>query len=114
MKDFRLINEAQQAMGDMKGQITGQAAGMSETGLAELNETLANFNAALPVLREAGCTMDKVNIDLGVPPKIVAIFSGGVSAPDEKIEAVLEEHSERSLTILSVKSVQQAAKRSQS
>lgn len=135
MKDFRFIGDAQKAKeaatararelaeqasgaaedlkaraADAKGQITEQAAGMSEMGLTRLNETLADFDAALPALREAGYTLDGVNIDLGVPPKIVANFSGGGSLPDEKLEALLSENGERSLTVLLVKSVQQATK----
>jgi hypothetical protein len=95
---------------DLKGEITEQTAGMSELGLAKMNESLNDFNAALPALREAGYILERVDIDLGVPPKIVANFSGGDTVPDEKIEELLEEHAERSLTILLVKSVKQAAK----
>src|SRR5262245_277231 len=135
MKDFRLFNEAQKAKEDAaararelaeqetgateevqrkatsaKEQITEQAAEMSETGLAKLNETLADFNAALPALRATGYELDGVNIDLGIPPKIVANFSGGNPAPDEKIEALLAENAERNLTVLLVKSIHQATK----
>jgi hypothetical protein len=139
MKNFRLNNEAQkardagaararevaeqaaeQASGaaesvragatDLSGQITEHAAGMSEAGIAKLNETLADFSAALPVLREAGYTPDDVEVDLGIPPKVVAKFSGAGSVPDEKIEALLEKNSERSLAVLLVKSVQQATR----
>jgi hypothetical protein len=134
MKDFRLISEAQKAKeaaaerardlagqatgatedlkakaADVKGQIAEQAAVMSEMGLAKLNETLADFNAALPVLREAGYTLDGVDIDLGVSPKIVADFSGG-GVSDEKVEALMAENTERNLTVLLMKSIHQAAK----
>jgi hypothetical protein len=130
MKDFGLFNEAQKAKeaaaararelaeqasgateelkakaADVKNQIAEQAAGMSEMGIARLNEALADFNAALPLLREAGYTLDDVKVDLGVPPSIVADFSGGGSVPDEKIEALLAENAERHLTVLLVRSV---------
>jgi hypothetical protein len=97
-------------MEDVKGQITEQSGEMSEISAAKLNETLADFNAALPALREAGYILDAVTLELGVPPKIVATFSGGDVAPDEKIEALLEENAKRNLTVLLVKSVQQATK----
>jgi hypothetical protein len=129
MKDFRFINETQKAKeaaavkareladqasgktgqlkakaSDVKERIAEQAAELGEMGLAKLNETLADFNAALPALREAGYTLNGVNIELGVPPKIVANFSGGGSVPDEKIEALLAENAERGLTIIFEKS----------
>jgi len=139
MKDFRLSKEAQkardagaagarelaehaseQASGaaesvrtrttGLKGQITEHAAGVSEASLDKLNETLADFSVALPVLREAGYTLDDVEVDLGVPPKVVAKFSGSGSVPDEKVEAMLEKNAERSLAVLLVKSIQQATR----
>jgi hypothetical protein len=93
----------------VKEQFAEQVAGMGDIGLDKLNETLADFNAALPVLREAGYTLDGVNIEFGVPPKIVANSSGD-GAPDEKIEALLAENAEHSLTFLLVKSIQHATK----
>jgi hypothetical protein len=105
-----VVEDIEAKAADVKEQIAEQAVGMNEMGLAKLNETLADFNAALPVLREAGYTLDGVNIDLGVPPKIVADFSGGGSMPDEKVEALLAENGDRSLTVLLLKSVQQATK----
>ena len=95
---------------DVKGHIAEQAAGISEIGLAKMNETLADFNAALPALREAGYTLDGVNIDLGVPPRIVANFSSSGAASDETIERLLAENAERNLTAMLVKSINQAAK----
>jgi hypothetical protein len=95
---------------DLKGQIAEQTAGMSEMGLAKMNESLNDFNAALPALREAGYILERVDVDLGVPPKIVADFSGGDAVPDERIEELLKEHAERGLTVLLVKSVKQATK----
>ncbi len=134
MKDFRLFNEAQKAKeaaaakagewreqasgkteelkaraADVKGQIADQVAEMGEASVAKLNETLADFNATLPVLHEAGYALEGVSIDIGLPPKIVASFSTTI-VPDEKIEALLQENAERKLTVLLVKSVYQATK----
>jgi ABC-type Zn uptake system ZnuABC Zn-binding protein ZnuA len=95
---------------DVKDQIAGQAAEMSEMGFTKLQETLADFDAALPVLREAGYTLESVSIELGIPPKIVAGFSVAAGVPEEKVEAILAENAERKLTILLVKSIYQATK----
>jgi hypothetical protein len=51
-----------------------------------------------------------VTIKLGMPPKIVANFSGGASVPEEKVDSLLAEHAERKLTTLLVKSVYHATK----
>jgi hypothetical protein len=130
MKDFRLLNEARKARdsdaaaasdlarqasetavslkakaADVKEQLAEQASEMTDLGLVKLNETLADFNASLPVLHEAGYTIDGVTIKLSMPPKIVANFSGGASVSGERVEALLAEHAERKLTALLVKSV---------
>lgn len=135
MKDFRLLNEARKARdtaaaaasdlarqatdkaeslkakaADVKEQLAEQASEMTDLGLTKLNETMAEFNASLPVLREAGYVIDGVTIKLGMPPKIVANFSGGGSVPGERIDALLAEHAERKLTTLLVKSVYHATK----
>src|SRR5262249_54610597 len=94
----------------VKEQITEQAAEMSEMGLAKLNETLADFNAALPALREAGYELEGVNIELGITPKSVARFSFCRPTPNEKSEALRGATAERHLTVLLVKSIHQATK----
>jgi len=134
MKDFRLLDEARKvresaaaAASDLARQagekadalkakatdvkeLAEQASEMSDLGMTKLNETLAEFNASLPVLREAGYVLDGVTIKLGMPPKIVANFSGGSGVSGERIEGLLVEHADRTLTTLLVKSVYHATK----
>jgi len=135
MKDFRLLDAARKARdsaaaaatdlgrqasdkaeslkgkaADVKDQIAEQASEMTDLGLTKLNETMTEFNASLPVLREAGYVIDGVTIKLGMPPKIVANFSGGGAVSGERIDALLAEHTERKLTTLLVKSVYHATK----
>jgi hypothetical protein len=135
MKDFRLLDEARKARDsaaaaasdlarqagekaealktkatDVKEQLAEQASEMSDLGVTKLNETLGELNASLPILREAGYVIDGVTIKLGIPPKIVANFSGGSEVSGERIEALLAEHADRTLTTLLVKSVYHATK----
>jgi hypothetical protein len=131
MKDLRVFNEAQKAKeaagakarelagrasdstenlrskaSELKGQIAEHAAGLGENSLAKLDEMLAEFNAMLPVLREAGYTLRNVEIELGIPPKLIGNFhgSGGV------VPELPDEGDERTLTVLLVKSIHQVTK----
>jgi len=52
---------------DVKEQIAEQASEMTDLGLTKLNETMTEFNASLPVLREAGYTLDGVTLKVGMP-----------------------------------------------
>jgi len=135
MKDFRLLDEARKVREsaaaaandlarqagekaealkakatDVTEQLAEQASEMSDLGVTKLNETLGELNASLPILREAGYVIEGVTIKLGMPPKIVANFSGGSAVSGERIEALLGEHADRKLTTLLVKSVYHATK----
>jgi len=91
---------------DLKGQIASQAAGFGEMSLGKLDEMLADFNAALPALQAAGYALRNVEIEMGIPPKVVANFTGhGGVVPELRDEAA-----ERALTVLLVKSIHQATK----
>src|SRR5262249_49717752 len=95
---------------EVKGQLLEQAAEIREAGISKLTETIADFNAALPVLRQAGYVLDAVNIGLRIPPKIVAKFSVGSPVSDDKFQALLTENAERKLTVVLMKSIHEATK----
>jgi hypothetical protein len=96
--------------GDLKEQVTGQVAEMNEIAIAKMNETLADFNAALPLLRDAGYILEGMSIVLGIQPKIVAAFAIIGSLTDEKFDLLLAKNVERKLATYLVKSIHQAAK----
>ena len=72
--------------------------------------TLEDFNAALPALRDAGYALNAVDIQLGLPPRLVAKFNAAHEASDEKVQALLAEHAERRLTVLLLKALAQASR----
>lgn len=131
MKDLRVFSDAQKAKeaagakarelagraststedlrskaSDLKAQIAEQAAGMGELSLAKLDDMLSEFNATLPVLRSAGYTLRNLEIELGIPPKVVANFTGGGGVVPE----LPDEGAERALTVLLIKAIHQATK----
>ena len=95
---------------EAKDQLADVTAEMKETALLRVRESLEDFNAALPVLREAGYILDSVNIKLGLPPQITATLSSGAGVSEDQLEALLAQHVERKLTTLIVKSVHRATK----
>ena len=95
---------------DAKDQLADVTAEMKEAALVRLRESLDDFNTALPVLRDAGYVLDGVAIKLGLPPQITATLSSGPGVSEDRLEALLAEHTERKLTTLIVKSVYHATK----
>ncbi|MCI0661151.1 MAG: hypothetical protein L0220_08775 [Acidobacteria bacterium] len=104
------VEELKTRAGEVKDQIADQVTEMNEVGINKIKESLADFNAALPLLREAGYFLEGMNIELGIPLKIVARFSVNGGLSDEKVEALLAENAEREFATYLVKSIQQATK----
>jgi len=94
----------------VKGQLADTTTELKDLAVAKLDEALADFNAALPILREAGYVLEGVHIKLGLIPQIIANFDTRATVPAERIDALLAEHAERKLTTLMVKSVYQATR----
>jgi hypothetical protein len=104
----RASDAAANTAGDLKEHVAAKANELKDAGLAKLLETLADFNAALPVIREAGYTLSSVDIGIGIPPKVTASFLVSANLSTETVERLLAEHAERKLTTLLVKSLHQA------
>jgi hypothetical protein len=112
MGDSRLTEAAKKAMGSAAakaGELSerasdkvGDVKDLAEDALARLKETLNDFSAALPLLREAGYVLEEVSIKLGLTPRIVADFSGDDSLSDERLEELLTEHAGRALATMMV------------
>ena len=92
----------------VKEQLADVTTDIKEMSAAQLDEALADFNAALPLLRDAGYVLDGVSVKLGLAPQIVASFAGGGVLSEERVDAMLAEHSGRKLTTLLVKAVRHA------
>jgi hypothetical protein len=96
------------AAAEVKDQLVDQAADVKDAGLARVNELLEEFNAALPVLREAGYAVEKVDIQLGLPPRIVAGVTSAADVSEARIHGLIAENAERKLAVSLVKALSQA------
>ena len=94
--------------GEAKAEVKAKAGEIVDAGAAKLNELLADFNAALPVIRQGGYTLAGVDIDVGLPPKVTAAFSVSDDVSDERVEQLVTEHAERKLTVMLLKSLHRA------
>ena len=92
----------------VKDQLADVTTDIKEMSVAKLEEVLADFNAALPLLRDAGYVLEGVSVKIGVMPQIVANFAGGAVLSEESVDAMLADHSDRKLTTLHVKAVRHA------
>lgn len=96
--------------GELKEQAAARATELKEAGASRVNESIEELNGALPAVREAGYTLAGMEIQIGVPPKIVAKFNTATEISDEKAEALLAEHADHKLTALLLKALLQATR----
>ena len=69
---------------------------LANVGVAKLRELLARFNEALPLLEEAGCTPSEVEVEVGLPPKVVANFATS-EVSQEAIARITADNPDRTL-----------------
>ena len=91
-----------------RDQVAAKAGELKDAGFAKMVETLDDFNAALPVLREAGYTLASVDIGIGIPPKMSASFSASDDVSAENVERLIAAHAEKKFTVLLMKSLYRA------
>ncbi|HSS38896.1 MAG TPA: hypothetical protein VLT58_09015 [Polyangia bacterium] len=87
----------------------GQGGMLADAGIAKARETLALLNDAMPLLKQAGCSPSGVDIDIGLPPKLVANFATS-DVSDEVIARITAENPDKKLACAILKALQQGAR----
>ena len=100
-----LLDKAKDKALHFKDETSGALA---DVAVAKLHEALARFNAALPLLREAGCAPTSVDVDVGLPPKILASFATK-DVVDETIARITAENPDKPLACAILKALVQGA-----
>jgi hypothetical protein len=66
-----LLDKAKEKAVELKEAMGGAVSGAA---MSKVHDIVDAFNAGLPLLKEAGCTPIRVDIVVGLPPKILAHF----------------------------------------
>lgn len=82
---------------------------LANAGVAKAREVLARFNEALPLLEEAGCTPSAVDVDVGLPPKVVATFATS-EVSEEAIARITADNPDRTLACAILKALAKGAR----
>jgi hypothetical protein len=78
-------------------------------GVAKVRELFALLNAALPLLEEAGCTPSGVDVDVGLPPKVVANFATS-DVSEEAIARITADNPDKTLACAILKALAKGAR----
>ena len=87
----------------------GQGQILADAGIAKAREALALLNDAMPLLKEAGCSPSEVEVEIGLPPKVVANFATS-EVSEEAIARITAEHPDKKLACAILKALQEGAR----
>ena len=82
---------------------------LANVGVAKVRELISRFNEALPLLEEAGCTPSEVEVEVGLPPKIVANFVTS-EVSEEAIARITADNPDRTLACAILKALAKGAR----
>ncbi len=82
---------------------------LANLGVAKLREVLALLNAAMPLLEEAGCRPSEVEIEVGLPPKVVAKFVTS-EVSEEAIARITAANPDKKLACVILKALAKGAR----
>ncbi len=82
---------------------------LADAGVAKVREMLGLFNAALPLLEEAGCRPSGVEVEITLPPKVVAYFATS-DVSEEAIARITAQHPDKTLACAILKALATGAR----
>ena len=75
----------------------------------KLKEVMDEINDIMPIIKEVGYSVNEVEVELGVLPKIIPHFRKIEDMSEEEMNIVIEKYKDRKLTYLIVSSLAKAA-----
>ena len=93
---------------ELREQAVAKVEEIKDAGLAKLLETLGDFNNALPILREAGYSLEGFTLGMGIPPNLNAEFSASPEASSVDVERLLTPHADKKLTVVLIRALHNA------
>ena len=83
---------------------------LANLGLEKTREALAQLNLLLQLLQSAGYGVGSLEIELSLPPKITMRLKTSLAVREDKLTAILSEHTDKKVVMAVVASLIQANK----
>ncbi len=109
-KAAALKGRASSAVSDLTELAAAKAGAALDASFGQVTQAVADFNAALPIVREAGYTLDAVTVEVSISPKIVASFGVAEVLSQEETERIAQEHAESELAVMIIRTLHRAGK----
>jgi len=109
-KAVALKERAASAVSELSEHAAARASEIFGAGFEQVTSSVADFNAALPIVRKAGFSLDGVTLQVSLSPSIQAGFQTAEAITDEQVAAIEAEHGDNKLAIMLVHTLRRAAK----
>ena len=99
------------SMGKLKdsvGKINEAKESLANLGMEKARELLAQINSLLQLLQTAGYGVDKVDMELGLSPKVTIKLASGPAVKDDVLANIVRDHADEQLVVGLVSSLIQA------
>jgi hypothetical protein len=103
-----LKEKASAATGSLKERVHDKVNEAMDSSFGKVNALTEDLNIALPILAEAGYPVDLVVLELGINPGIAIRFATKIGVKEDRINALLEEHSEHKMTVMLLHAIAKA------
>ena len=94
----------------MTEQASVKAGEIFDAGFDQLTQAVADFNATLPIVREAGYALGDMTVEMSISPKITASFTVAEALSDEQTERIAQDHGDSKLAVMIVRTLHRAGK----
>lgn len=105
-----LKERASSMVSNLTDQASVKAGEIFDTGVDQLTQAVADFNATLPIVREAGYALGDMTVEMSISPKIIASFAVTEALSDEQTERIAQDHADSKLAVMIVRTLHRAGK----
>jgi hypothetical protein len=105
-----LKGKASSALSSLSEQASSRAQEMLGAGLDQVKGVAADLNAALPIVKLAGYSLQGVTLSASLTPSVVAAFHVDNAITDEHATAIETEHADNKLAVMIIRTLRRASK----
>ena len=105
-----LKGKATSALSTLSEQASSRAQEMLGAGLDQVKGVAADLNAALPIVKLAGYSLQGVTLSASLTPSVVASFQVYAVVTDEQVAAIEAENADNKLAVMIIRTLRRASK----
>ncbi len=95
---------------DVRDRATALSSELADATMDRAKAAMSDLNAALPLLKRAGYSLKEVTLQIGVTPKIAAVFTLNETVSDAHMQELLAENPDAKLATMLLRTLASTSK----